>query len=170
MIGRSGNPDMTSILLKPRHVVAALCSIGSLFPWFASAQDLVHRPPPPSELKLVQIGNGKTKSGVKTGFRVYEAPNGNQGRVVYVKFDSFQAAQQQIENWAKLPSVSFTSREHDQYRYGVVVSDRILAVGKLPGSHKKEFLIIRRDDLRCFLIESASLQVVGQIEDLIQYK
>ena len=136
---------------------------------FASAQDLVHRPPPNTELKLVQLGNGKTKSGVKTLFKVYEAPDGNQGEVWYIKFDSLPAAEQQIEEWAKLP-LDVTNRERNQYGYGQVVSDRILAVGELPGSHKKEFVIIRRDGLNCYLIESASLQVPHQIEDLIEYK
>jgi hypothetical protein len=134
------------------------------------AQDFVHRPPPQSELKLVRLGEGKTKSGIRTTVNFYEAPGGNQGRSIYAAFDSLQAAEQQIEDWGKLPLKGVTSREHDVYRYGVVVSDRILAVGESPDSHKKLFLIIRRDGVRCYLIESVSLQIATQIEDLIQYK
>jgi len=161
---------MSNSELKRRHVIPALCSVGLLYSWFVSAQDLIHRPPPPTQLRLVQLGDGKTKSGVRTSIKIYEAPDGNRGRSIYVKFDSLKAAQEQIEEWGKLPLIGGTSREHDQYRYGVVVSDRILAVGQLPDSQTKEFMIIRRDDLNCYLIESVSFQVATQIEDLIQHK
>jgi len=51
-----------------------------------------------------------------------------------------------------------------------LVSDRILGVQDLPEPEKKEFVIIRRDDLTCYLIESVSLQVATQIEDLIEHR
>jgi hypothetical protein len=53
---------------------------------------------------------------------------------------------------------------------GQLVSDRILGVQDLPEPTQKEFVIIRRDDLNCYLIESKSLQVAVQIEDLIEHK
>jgi hypothetical protein len=131
--------------------------------WFGAAQEK----PVETDLKLVTIGNGKTKSGVNTGFRTYEAPDGNKGQVRYVRFDSLQAAHEQIEEWVK-STPSITSRERNQIKGRIMISDRILGVADLPKSDKKEFVIIRRDDLRCYLIESASLQVARQIEDLIE--
>jgi hypothetical protein len=77
-------------MLKPRRVVALLWSMSAFYAWLASAQDLILRPSSPTELKLVQIGHGKTKSGVKTAFRVYEAPDGSRGKVFYVKYDSLR--------------------------------------------------------------------------------
>ncbi len=122
-----------------------------------------------TDLKLVTIGNGKTKSGHRTAFRIYEAPDGNKGQLVYTEFDSPKAAQQQIEEWIKTTR-TVTSREQNQSKGGQLISDRILAVGDLPKSDKKEFVIIRRDDLKCYLIESVSLQVAMQVERLIEHK
>ncbi len=85
---------------------------------------------------------------------------------MYAKFDSLQAAQEQIEEW-RGPLSKVTSREHNQSKGGQLISDRILAVGDLPKSDSKEFIIIRRDGLRCYLIESVSFQVAMQVESLI---
>jgi len=134
-------------------------------PWFAAAQEK----PIETDLKLVIIGNGKTKSGVRTAFRIYEAPDGTRGRVDYIEFKLLQDAQQQIEEWIKATS-SITSREHNQIKGRIMISDRILGVADLPKSDKKEFVVIRRDNLYCYLIESESSQVATQIEDLIQHK
>jgi hypothetical protein len=51
-----------------------------------------------------------------------------------------------------------------------LISDRILALADLPKADKKEFVIIRRDGLICYVIESTSLQVAMQIEGLIEHK
>jgi hypothetical protein len=157
-------------MLRLQRIVASLWLMGLSCAWFASAQDLLLRPSPPTELKLVQIGHGKTKSGVKTAFRVYEAPDGNRGKVFYVKYDSLQASQEEIERWVKV-TPKITSREQNQVnKKGQLISDRILGVQNLPEPDKKEFVIIRRDDLNCYLIESASLEVATQIEDLIEHR
>ena len=157
-------------LVKARHAVATLCFMGLFCMWFASAQDLILRPSAPTRLKLVVTGNGTTKKDGRTAFRVYEAPDGTKGNVVYSEFDSLQAAQKHIEEAIKVTS-SVTSREQNQTNEkGQLVDDRILAIGDLPGSHKKEFVIIGRDGLYCYVIESVSLQVVIQIEGLIQHR
>jgi len=157
-------------MLKPRRVVALLWSMSAFYAWLASAQDLILRPSSPTELKLVQIGHGKTKSGVKTAFRVYEAPDGSRGKVFYVKYDSLRASQEEIERWVKV-TPKITSREQNQINEkGQLISDRILGVQDLPEPDKKEFVIIRRDTLTCYLIESVSLQVAMQVEGLIEHK
>jgi hypothetical protein len=156
-------------MLKLRHVVTTFCLMGLFCVWFLAAQDVAHEKSAPTDLKLVTMGHGKTRSGRSTPFRIYEAPDGTRGQVVYTEFDSLQAAQQQIEDWIK-PTRTVTSREQNQSEGGQLISDRILAVGDLPKSDKKEFIIIRRDGLKCYLIESVSLQVARQVEGLIEHK
>jgi hypothetical protein len=117
---------------------------------------------------IVTIGNGRTRSGVPTGFRVYQASDGSKGQVTYVKFKLERDAQLQIEEWVSAtPSV--TTREHDQIRGRIKISDRVLGVANLGKSDKKEFVIIRRDELKCYLIESESAPVASKIEDLIRH-
>jgi hypothetical protein len=115
------------------------------------------------------MGNGKTSSGYALSFRIYGAPDGAKGQIYYAKFDSLQAAQQQIEEWVKAAR-TVTSREQNLRKGGQLIDERVVAMGELPKSHEKEFLIIGRDGLRCYLIESVSLQVALQIEGLIHHK
>jgi hypothetical protein len=137
---------------------------------FASAQDLIHRPSPPTDLKLVRIGNGISTKEAKTASRVYEAPDGTRGYVTYITFGSLQAAQEQIERYVKV-TAKITSREQNQINEkGQRVNDRILGVQDLPELGKKEFVIIRRDGPICYLIESMSLQVATEIEGLIEHR
>ena len=153
-------------MLKARHVAVSLWLMGLLCVWFASAQNSAHKNPAQTELKLIAIGNGKTTGRNRSAFRTYEAPDGTKGQVFYIDFDSLQAAQEQIERWVKV-TPTITSREQNQ---GQLISDRILGVQDLPESDKKEFVIIRRDGLTCYLIESVSLQVATQVEGLIKHK
>ena len=133
-----------------RKVIALFWSMSLFCAWFAPAQDLILRPSAPTDLKLLAILGERTKNGVKTAFRIYEAPDGSRGQISYVKFDSLQAAKEQIEDWIKSTS-KVTSREQNQINSkGQLVSDRLLAAGKL----REEFVIVRRDDLTCYLIES----------------
>jgi hypothetical protein len=136
---------------------------------FTSAQDSVHRPSTPTELELIAIGNGPIKKGETTGSRVYQAPDGTKGTMFYSKFDSLEAAQKHIEKAIKVTSrvISREQNQNNNNEKGQLISDRILAVGNLPESHKEEFVLIRRDGLKCYFIESVSLQVAMQIEDLI---
>ncbi|MGA7687589.1 MAG: hypothetical protein WCC32_19340 [Terriglobales bacterium] len=148
-------------MLKRRYLVAAFCLTGLCI---AAAQEKTAE----TDLSLKIIGNGKTISGVPTGFRVYEAPDGAKGQVSDVKFKLEQDAQLQIEEWVSAtPSV--ISRDRDQIKGRIRISDRIVGVANLTKSDKKEFVIIRRDDLNCYLIESESLQVAAKIEDLIRH-
>jgi hypothetical protein len=137
--------------------------------WFAAAQEVAHENAGQRGLDLVTIGNGHLPDGTKTAFRVYPAPDGSEGKVVYAKLNSVHAAQQLIEGWLK-GRLTVTSRQKDQTIGGQLISDRILALGDLPKSDKKEFVIIRRDDLNCYLIESTSLQVAIEVEGMIEHK
>ncbi len=100
-----------------------------------------------------------------TLFRVYKAPDGTEGLVHSAEFDSLEPAELQIEKWVKAtPTV--TSRLHDQKIAGQLVSDRTLGTNKLP-TGEKEFVIIRRDERKCYLIESTSLEIALTIEGFI---
>ena len=136
---------------------------------FAIAQDGAHGNAAKTDLDLVTMGHRRAKSGHTTIFRIYEAPDGTKGQISYAEFKSLLAAQQQIEEWVKVTR-TVTNREQNQSKDGQLFSDRILGVADLPKSDQKEFVIIRRDELKCYLIESVSSQVATQIEGFIQDK
>ncbi|HEY6339045.1 MAG TPA: hypothetical protein VIW68_11190 [Candidatus Sulfotelmatobacter sp.] len=154
-------------MVKTRKAISTFLLMGLFCVWFATAQDVTHDKS--MDLEVVRIGHIKTKSGHATAFRIYRAPDGTNGRVHYTEFDSPEAAELQIEEWVKATR-TVTSREHNQSKGGELISDRILAVADLPKSDSKEFVIIRRDDLKCYFIESVSLQVALQVEGLIEHK
>jgi hypothetical protein len=54
-------------MLRLRREVASLWLMSLLCAGFASAQDLIHRPSPPTDLKLVRIGNGISTKEAKNG-------------------------------------------------------------------------------------------------------
>jgi len=135
----------------------------------AVAQEVARETSAQTDLDLVRIGHIKTKSGHLTLFRLYKAPDGTEGQVHFTEFDSLEPAELQIEKWVKATR-TVTSREHNQTKGDQLISDRILAVADLPKSDTKEFVIIRRDYLKCYLIESVSLQVALQVEDLLEHK
>ena len=115
------------------------------------------------------MGHIKTKGGHLTLFRLYKEPDGTEGQVHFTEFGSLEPAELQIEKWVKATR-TVTSREHNQSKDGQLISDRALGITDLPKSDKKEFVIIRRDYLECYLIESVSLQVALQVEGLIEHK
>ena len=156
----------TEIMVRPRRVISSFWLIGLFWVWFATAQDVTHDNS--TGLEVVRMGHINDKSGHITLFRIYKAPDGTKGQVHYTDFDSLEAAEQQIEKWLKATR-TVTSREHNQSKGGQLISDRILAVADLPKSHKKEFVIIRRYDLKCYFIESVSLQVALRVEGLIEH-
>ena len=138
--------------------------------WLAAAQDKADPHLKQEDLKLLTIGNGKTSNGSAMGFRIYGAPDGTEGQTYYAKFDSLPAARQQIEEWANKSGRSVTSREQNLKKDGQLIDERVMAIVDLPKSSEKEFVIVRRDGLSCYLIESASLQTALKIEGLIQHK
>ncbi len=119
------------------------------------------------KLVLLGVGDGKTTLGHDASFHLYKASDGTTGRVDFLTLNSLQAAQEQIEAWTKL-ATALKSREHYDDESGHAFNDRILAEWKSskdPGA--TQVIIIRRDRLRCYYIESPSMQVAKQIEQLI---
>lgn len=162
--------DLSEVELKPeskcRHPLALIAMLSTLLLSFVVAQEAPHEKTTHTgqDIELVTIGNGRFADGHIMAFTVYETPDGTKVLVTYTSFDSLQAAQLMIEKWVKA-TASVTSREKNQRMGGQLVSDRTL--GQAEKSDKKEFVIIRRDDLNCYLIESASLQTALQVESLI---
>lgn len=151
-------------MLKARTAISFFWLAGLCWVCFATAQDAAHVNS--TDLEVVTTGHIKTHGGPLMLFRVYKAPDGTEGKVNYTEFDSLEPAELQIEKWVKATR-TVTSREHNQTKGDQLISDRVLGATDLPKSGKKEFVIIRRDYLKCYLIESASLQVAMQIEGLI---
>ena len=110
------------------------------------------------------------KKGEIRTFRTYEAADGTKGVVFCSQFESRQAAQRHIEEAIKITSKIVSRKQNQVNEKGQLVSDRILAVATLPDSHREEYVVIRRDGLICYFIESVSLQVATEIEVLIQDK
>lgn len=154
-------------MAKSRKVISSLCLVGLFCVWFAAAQDVAHVNS--TDLEVVRMGHIKTKGGHLTLFRLYKAPDGTEGQVHFTEFDSLEPAELQIERWVKATR-TVTSRERNQTKGDQLISERILAVADLPKSDNKEFVIIRRVDLKCYLIESVSLQVALQVEGLFEHK
>ena len=154
-------------MAKAGKAISSLCLMGVFCVWFTAAQDAPHVNS--TDLEIVRMGHINTKGGHTTLFRIYQTPDGTRAQGYYTEFDSLEAAELQIEKWVKATR-TVTSREHNQRRGDQLISDRILAVTDLPKSDKKEFVIIRRDYLKCYFIESASLQVALQVESFIGHK
>lgn len=153
--------------------VKSRCSCAALFlscfalTQIAIAQGTAHQDATPQNLKLLSIGNGRTAHGYDMAFRTYSDSEGTPGTVTYASFDSRQAAQQQIDDWIKVADV-ITSREQRQNESGSGFSDRIEARTHLNTNvNAKVYVIIRRDGMNCYLIQSSSMRVAGQIEALI---
>ena len=153
-------------MARCRSTIAS-CTLVLVFGvWFAAAQDATREKSARTDLEVVTTGHIKTKSGQLTVFRVYKALDGPEGKVNYTEFDSLEPAELQIEKWVRATR-TVTSREHNQTNGDQLISDRVLGVTDLPKSDKKEFVIIRRDYLKCYVIESLSFQVALQIERFI---
>ena len=118
-------------------------------------------------LQLTTTGEKMMSSGRRGGFRVYAAPDGTEGAVSYARFDSLRDAQREIRNWLKLAQ-KITSKEQKKDLKGRVTGDRIVAVTREAKSGDEDFLIIRRNDLDCYFIQSHSLPIAKKLETLIE--
>ena len=161
---------------RSQHVVLQLFLVLLLAGFISFAQSNRSQSPgsnptenrPVGTLKLVTIGNGATSGGRDSAFRVYAAPDGTKGRIVYTELPTIQEAQKQVQEWLNL-TTEVVSQEHDKKQGDEIVSDRIVARRRVKSTNG-EFMIIRRDGLICYLIESRSLHVATQIESTISLK
>jgi len=153
-------------MLERRHTIVALLVVCAFGVWFAIAQDATHKDTPQSRLEVVTVGNGKTRSGHSTGFRIYRAPDGTKGQVTYARFSSPEVAQQEFEEWIKAAQ-TVTTRDQKKSKDGELISDRIAGLAESPKSKKAVFLIIKREGPDCYFIESESQQIAQQVDGLV---
>jgi len=119
------------------------------------------------DLKLSAIGEVRVLHGHKGAFRTYIATDGTDGRIVYASFPSLSEAHQQIEAWLRLATKIKSRKVNNNIQ---MPTERTVAFRMASHSSKGEVMIIRRDGLNCYLIESLSLRVATQVEGMIEHK
>jgi hypothetical protein len=167
---KNGGRDERWLLSKFRKSVALLL-FAVLFLWQSKAAQNTTAtkpdfPSPGQDIKMLTIGERIMSSGRHGAFRIYEASDGTRATVSYASFESPQAAKAQMRLWLRSAKKTIRWEEKKDQR-GQVVGERALAVAKDAKSNKKLFLIIRRDTLNCYIIDSLSLPVAEQVEKLI---
>jgi hypothetical protein len=120
---------------------------------------------PPDDLELTTVGEARLSTGRRGTFRIYTDPDGTMGTLTFGEFKTVSDAKQQISEWLKL-SRKIASKEQERDESGRVIGDRIVAKAQNAKSGAKKFLIIRRDDTKCYLIESPSIRLAMQVEAL----
>ena len=116
-------------------------------------------------MELTTVGEVRLSTGHRAALRVYTAPDDVQGTLTYARFHSPADAKRQIADWLKLTNRTM-SKERTKDERGRVTGDRIVAITRNTKSGKKEFLVIRRETVNCYLIESPTLAVALQVEEL----
>jgi hypothetical protein len=119
------------------------------------------------DLKMVVIGEKIMSTGRHGAFRIYEAPNGTRATVSYATFDSTSDAQRQTRQWLRYVR-KILRREKRRDRHNHVIGERAVALDQTEEATQEVYLIIRRDGLNCYLIDSPSLSVALQVEKLIE--
>ena len=89
--------------------------------------------------------------------------------MIYGRFGSREVAQQEVEEWIKV-ATTVTSEEQSQGKDGKLIGYRMVGSAEFPQSKEKDFLIIKREELDGYFIESESLQVALQIDGLVGHK
>jgi len=131
--------------------------------FFAQAKPSTSRPTNGNQsLEMTTIGDGHL-FGRRAAFRTYETPDHTEALVWYGKFQSEQEAEHAIEESLKEHKV--TGEEHIKGLNGRVIGDRIVAT---PKQEKKAFMVIRKQGLNYWIIQSISLPVAMQVDGLIE--
>jgi hypothetical protein len=121
------------------------------------------RPPSGEQsLEMTAIGNGHL-FGRQAAFRTYETPDHTQALVWYGTFQSEQEAKRGTKQWLKEHKV--TSKEDIKDLNGRLICDRITAT---PKQEKKAFMVIQKQGLNYWIIQSISLPVAMQVAGLIE--
>ena len=130
---------------------------------FAQAKASTNRPANGDQnLEMTTIGEGHL-FGRHAAFRTYETPDHTEALVWYGKFQSEQEAKCGTKQWFKEHKV--TSKEHIKDPNGRVIGDRITAT---PTQDKKAFMVIQKQGLNYWIIQSISLPVAMQVAALIE--
>ena len=130
---------------------------------FAQAKPSTNSPPNGDQsLKMTKIGEGYM-FGRHAAFRTYETPDHTEALVWYGEFRSEEESKLATE--LSLKEHRITGTEHVKDRNGRVMGDRIVAA---PKEEKKAFMVIRKNGLNYWIIQSISLAVAMQVDALIE--
>jgi hypothetical protein len=144
---------LTTLLL-----LVSLCD-ASLF--LAQTERSSNSPNDNHSLKMTAIGDGYM-FGRHSAFRTYETPDQTEALVWYGAFLTEEEAKRAIKQSLKGHNV--TRREHVVALNGRVIGDRIVAA---PKKQKKAFMVIQRQGLNYWIIQSVSAVVAIQVAGLI---
>jgi hypothetical protein len=130
---------------------------------FAQAKLSTNSPPNGDQsLKMTKLGEGYM-FGRHAAFRTYETPDQTEALVWYGEFRSEEESKLATELWLK--ELRITGTEHVKDLNGRVMGDRIVAA---PKDEKKAFMVIRKNGLKYWIIQSISLAVAMQVDALIE--
>lgn len=101
--------------------------------------------------------------GRHAAFRTYEAPDHTEALVWYGEFRSEEESKLATE--LSLKEHRITGTEHLKDVNGHVIGDRIVAA---PKDEKKAFMVVRKQGLNYWIIQSISLAVAMQVDELIE--
>jgi hypothetical protein len=113
-------------------------------------------------LKMTKIGEGYM-FGRHAAFRSYETPDHTEALVWYGEFRSEEESKLATE--LSLKEHRITGTEHVKDLNGRVIGDRIVAA---PKEEKKAFMVIRKNGLNYWIIQSISLAVAMQVDALTE--
>jgi len=130
---------------------------------FAQAKLPTNGPPHGDQsLKTTKIGEGYM-FGRHAAFRSYETPDHTEALVWYGEFRSEEESKLATE--LSLKEHRITGTEHVRDLNGRVIGDRTVAA---PKEEKKAFMVIRKNGLNYWIIQSISLAVAMQVDALIE--
>lgn len=130
---------------------------------FAQAKLSTNNPPNGDQsLKMTKIGEGYM-FGRHAAFRTYETPDHIEALVWYGEFRSEEESKLATE--LSLKEHRITGTEHVKDLNGRVMGDRIVAA---PKEEKKAFMVIRKNGLNYWIIQSISLAVAMHVDALIE--
>jgi hypothetical protein len=128
---------------------------------FAQAKPSTTSPNEDRSLTVTTIGNGDM-FGHRAAFRTYETQNHTEALVWYTTFRTEQEAKHAIKK--SIREYKITGKKHIKELSGRAIGDRITGT---PRGQDKAFMIIRRQGLNCWIIQSISLEVAMQVDGLI---
>jgi hypothetical protein len=140
-----------------------LATLPNLTLLFAQAKLSTNSPPNGDPiLKMTKIGEGYM-FGRHAAFRTYETLDHTEASVWYGEFRSEEESKLATE--LSLKEHRITGTEHVKDLNGRVMGDRIVAA---PKEEKKAFMVIRKNGLNYWIIQSISLAVAMQVDALIK--
>ncbi len=119
------------------------------------------------DLEITSLGEIRMVAGRRGIFRTYKSSDGTTGSIVFGQFRSLRDATRQTEEWLKLAK-TITSQEKKKDQRGQLIGLRVVGIEQNVESKKEGFLIVVRNGLNCYLIQSVSLPIATQIENITQ--